>query len=355
MAIKIYFSPVGNDEPGDRIVRKLKDLLNAADFDANIADRDFAAVKTHFGEKNSVTHVPPWFFKPIAGRIRQRGGRPFLTETSTLYKGQRSDAVVHLLHAHAHGFTPENTDMPVLMADGLYGDIETEVEINGVHDRKVAVAGLLAKVQALICVTHPTGHIGMCFGGALKNLGMGLSSRKGKLAQHSSVKPSIDSEKCTACFTCMDWCPEDAIEEAGDAVRILEEKCIGCGECLTTCRFDAVRFNWEMDKTRIQELSAEHALGVVKGKKTFFINYLINFTKDCDCFGTAKERIIDDIGILASADPVAIDEASMRLIEEKSGRALSDLTHAGLDPRVQTRHGEKIGLGSRKFELVRLE
>jgi uncharacterized Fe-S center protein len=351
MPNKVYFTPVKNDEPQDIIIRKLKDLLNAADFDTLVSDRDFVAVKTHFGEKKSITHIPPWFFKPLSARIKQLGGQPFITETSTLYRGQRTDAVTHLMLAHMHGFTVENTGMPIIMADGLKGDFETEVEIQAEHEDKVAVAGLIAKVHAIVSTAHPTGHIGMGFGGTIKNLGMGLSSRKGKLVQHSTVSPSVDPEKCTACHNCMDWCPEDAIIEKGDVVEIVEKRCIGCGECLTECRFDAVKYNWRMDNHKIQKLCAAHALGVIKGKKAFHINYLINFTKDCDCLGAAKERAVDDIGVLVSRDPVALDEASITLIEERNKKPLTEITYDS-DPRVQTKYGEEIGLGSREYELT---
>jgi uncharacterized protein len=352
MSAKVYFAPLADKTPPDKIERRLKDLLTAAGFEKYILEKDFVAVKTHFGEKGNVTHIPPHFFKPLTARIKQAGGRPFLVETSTLYKGNRSDALAHLEHAANHGFTLENTGMIVMMADGLKGDSEIEVEISKNPKITVNVAGLLQKIHNLVVVSHPTGHMGMCFGGTIKNLGMGLSSRKGKLVQHSSVKPFIKGDKCTGCGRCVQWCPEDAIPMENKIARIDNDKCIGCGECLTECRYDAVAFSWEMDKTRIQELTAEHARGVVMGKTCFFINYLVNFTKDCDCFGTAKKPIIDDIGLLASDDPVAVDEAAITLIEERNSKPLSEIVNPELDPRVQTRHGEKIGLGKRKYELI---
>ncbi|MBL8029589.1 MAG: DUF362 domain-containing protein [Fibrobacteres bacterium] len=312
---------------------------------------DFVAVKTHFGEKNSVTHVPPQFIGEVGRLIKKNGGVPFLTETSTLYKGNRSDAVVHTMHAHAHGFTPEKTGMAVIMADGLKGDYEHEVVLpNG---SKVMVAGMLKKISSIVAVSHPTGHIALGFGGAIKNLGMGLSSRKGKLVQHSSVKPSVAAAKCTGCGRCIKWCPVDAIEMTPKRKALIKDKkCIGCGECLTECRFDAVLYNWEMDNTRIQELTAEHAYGVVLGKKGLYVNYLLNFTKDCDCFGTKKKALIKNIGILASLDPVALDAATIDMVENEAKIPLEQLAHEGIDPRVQIRHAEKIGLGFSQYDIV---
>jgi len=348
MKSKVFFLKTANHKSALAGISTLFKAIKASEL---VGNNDFVAVKTHFGEKNSVTHIPPQFVGEVGRLIKKDGGVPFLTETSTLYKGNRSDAVVHTLHAHAHGFTPAKTGMPVIMADGLKGDYEYEVSLP--TGTKVMVAGLLKKITALVAVSHPTGHIAMGFGGAIKNLGMGLSSRKGKLVQHSSVKPSVATAKCTGCGRCITWCPEDAIEMTPKKKAfILEKKCIGCGECLTECRFDAVLYNWEMDNTRIQELTAEHAYGVVLGKKGLYINYLLNFTKDCDCFGTKKKPLIKNIGLLVSTDPVALDAATIDLIEEEAGMSLEKLAHEGIDPRVQIRHAEKIGLGSSQYEIV---
>jgi len=350
MAAKVFFAPLPDKAPADKIERKLKDLLNASEFEKQLPDRDFVAVKTHFGEGDSVTHVPPRFFKPLAARIKQAGAIPFFTETSTLYKGRRADAVAHLILAQEHGYTIEETGMPVIMADGLKGDYEYEVEI--APGLKVAIAGMLRRINALVCVSHPTGHVALGFGGTLKNLGMGLSSRKGKRVQHSSVKPQVKTDKCTGCGRCVKWCPENCIILTDKKAHINENTCIGCGECLVECRFDAILYNWEMDKTRIQMLTAEHAFGVVKGRQCFYINYGLNFTKDCDCFGTVKTPVCPDLGLFASTDPVAVDEACITLLEQHSGKPLSELAYPGLDPRIQTRHGESIGMGSRKYELI---
>ncbi|MFH0920607.1 MAG: DUF362 domain-containing protein [Fibrobacterota bacterium] len=350
MAATVFFAPLPDTPPADKVERRLKDLLTAAEFEKHLPEKDYVAVKTHFGEGNSVTHVPPRFFKPLSARIRQAGAIPFLTETSTLYKGRRGDAVAHMLLAHEHGYTVDATEMPVIMADGLKGDYEYEVEITPGYT--VAVAGMLRKINALVCVSHPTGHIALGFGGTIKNLGMGLSSRKGKLVQHSSVKPQVNRDKCTGCGRCVKWCPSDCITMTDKKARINWDACIGCGECLVECRFDAILYNWEMDKTRIQELTADHAYGVVKGRQCFYINYALNFTKDCDCFGTVKTPVVSDLGLFASTDPVAIDEACITIIEERNKKPLSDLTYPGLDPRIQTRRGQALGMGTREYRLV---
>ncbi|MFH0879320.1 MAG: DUF362 domain-containing protein [Lentisphaerota bacterium] len=350
MRSKVFFAPLPDKAPADQIERNLAELLTAAEFEKHVPRQDYVAVKTHFGEGDNITHVPPRFFKPLSERIRKAGAHPFLTETSTLYKGRRGDAVAHLLLAHEHGYTIEATGMPIIMSDGLKGDYEYDVEIGG--GLKVAVAGLLRKINALVCVSHPTGHIALGFGGTLKNLGMGLSSRKGKLVQHSSVKPQVNQETCTGCGRCIKWCPVNCITLTEKKARIDDRLCIGCGECLVECSYDAILYNWEMDKDQIQKSTAEHACGVVKDKQCFYINYALNFTRDCDCFGTVKTPVVPDLGLFASTDPVAIDEACIAMLEQRSGKPLADLAYPELEPRIQIRHAEKLGMGSSQYELI---
>jgi uncharacterized Fe-S center protein len=356
MSSEVFFSPLPHKSGLDRIIRALKNLLNAVDFDSFIPENGFVGVKTHFGEKGNKTHIPPGFFKPIAARIKQCGGLSFFTETSTLYKGKRTDSVRHLLHAHEHGFTPEATGMPIIMADGIKGEYEVRVPIDKEMYSQVNIAGHVNRMDALVCCSHPTGHIAIGFGGAIKNLGMGLSGRKGKLVQHSAIKPYIVNDKCTQCGNCIRWCPEEAISINSDNITEINEKiCAGCGECLVECSRDAVKFNWAQDQVEMQKMVAEHALGVCKSTDIIYINYLMNFTKDCDCMGYSQKRLCEDIGIVISYDPVAIDQASIDIIQKHAQCTLQDLTGSLIDQNVQLTHGEKIGIGSRKYTLTTID
>jgi uncharacterized Fe-S center protein len=104
---------------------------------------------------------------------------------------------------------------------------------------------------------------------------------------------------------------------------------------------------------------AEHALGVLKGKKdkAAFFNFLISVTKDCDCFATPDmPKIVDDIGIIASTDPVAVDKAAIDLIEAKAGKKLAELVeNIKLDPAYQIEHAQRIGLGKADYELIKAD
>ena len=202
--------------------------------------------------------------------------------------------------------------------------------------------------------SHPTGHILAGIGAAIKNLGMGLSSRKGKLQQHSSIKPSIDKEKCTFCRECIKWCPVDAIIEVNGKAFIQNDICIGCGECLAVCKFHAVKFNWGVQSDDIQCRIAEYALGVMMSKKgrSLFINVLTDMTKECDCMSIKQKPIIGDIGILASIDPLAIDQATLDLTKQINSKSLGEISYPKLDANIQLEHAAKIGLGSRKYKLI---
>jgi len=352
MSEKVYFLATGDREKIPEIIKRLEDFLKTSGLLNFINEKDFVAVKTHFGEKKINGIIRPEFMGVLNRIVRDRGGNPFLTETSTLYRGDRSNAADHLRLAADHGFTVENTGMPVIMSDGIHGDEEVEVEIGGKLYKKVKIAALLSKVQGLIVASHFTGHIVSGFGGALKNMGMGLSSRKGKMVQHSTSKPVIKKKKCTACGECIRWCPVEAIDFKEGKAEIDPAVCIGCAECLAVCRFDAVVYNWSESYEKLQQKITEHALGVseIMGGKTLYLNFLTNISKDCDCMGT-YEKITPDIGILISRDPVAIDSASLYLVEKRSGKKLSELSY-NIPYRTQLDHAEDIGFGSTDFEII---
>jgi uncharacterized Fe-S center protein len=331
-------------------------IISQIDFDTIISERDKVAIKSHIGDKNNDTHISPKIVALVVQEIKKHKALPYITETSTLYSGPRSNAISHLHLAEEHGFTYAETGAPFIMSDGLFGNTEIEVPIKGILFDKVNIARDAVLTDALIVLSHPTGHILSGLGACLKNLGMGLASRKGKMLQHSSIKPYVKADECTLCGQCIKWCPVQAIIEENDKAFIRDEICIGCGECLTLCKFSAVKFNWGIGSEDIQKSIAEYALGAVQNKrgKSLFINVLTDMTKECDCMSIKQTPIIDDIGILASTDPVAVDQATLDLTRQKNSKDLGRLAYPALDPNIQLAHAEKIGLGSRKYELVEI-
>jgi uncharacterized Fe-S center protein len=354
---KIYFIPASASDSLDTIHKKILTLYDQAQFNRCFEPADLVAIKIHFGNEGNTTHVPANYLISIIDRLKQQNAKPFFTDTCVLYKSRRSDAVNHLLLAEEHGFSLDKIGIPVIIADGLRGSNEIEVKISGKLFNKVSIAADAMTANAMLTVTHVTGHMASGIGGAIKNIGMGLSSRKGKLRQHSSMKPRIEVSKCTGCGQCIIWCPENAISMNGNVAVINEKICIGCGECLTVCHFDAVKYNWKTSNYDLQRKMAEHALGVVshKNDKMCYLSFLFNITKDCDCMPGVQKPMVKDIGIIAGKDPVAIDKASLDLVEQFSGKSLVSTSYPAIDPTVQLVHGEEIGLGKMDYELVSLK
>lgn len=352
MTSDVFFVKKAVGEDDNSLCLRLEKALREKDFLSFIGAKDYVAIKMHFGEHGTQGYVRPLYLKAIGDLVKEKKGLPFLTETSTLYTGRRSNAVGHLELAQEHGFGFEHTGMPIVMADGLLGNEEEVVEIPGRLYQKVNLAAGVVRANALVCVSHFTGHLATGFGAALKNLGMGCASRKGKLNQHSTAKPSIRLEKCEACGECVPWCPEAAIT-CPDANAVIDsEKCIGCGECLTVCRYGAVGYNWGATYLELQQKVTEHAWGVVKTKpgKLLCLNFLTRITKDCDCLGGNFNLILPDIGVLISTDPVALDAASLDLVEKSAGKALGKMAY-DIPCREQLDHARRIGFGSPEYQL----
>jgi uncharacterized Fe-S center protein len=352
---QVFFIKMKDNEEDSSVCAKLEKAIKKKDLFSFITPKDMVGIKTHFGERTTTGYVRPLYFKMMGDIIKQENGLPFLTETSTLYRGRRTNAVEHIEFAYEHGFTFEKTGMPIIMSDGLLGDDEIEVKIPGRLYKEVKIASLIVKSQALIMVSHFTGHLLAGFGAALKNMGMGCSSRRGKLIQHSTAKPSIVKKKCTACGDCIKWCPANAISMKDEKADIHKKICIGCGECLAVCRFDAVNYNWSETYVNLQQKVVEHAMGVAETKKgkIIYINFLNRMTKDCDCMGQF-EKVVPDIGVLVSFDPVAVDAASLDLVEEKAGRKFSQIAY-DVPYKEQIDYARELGFGNPDYELIHLD
>ncbi len=344
-----------SETPDRNIFDKLSDLLDRLPLSAAVAAGDLTAVKVHFGERGNTAFVAPHFVRAVADKIRGIGAQPFVTDANTLYVGSRANSVDHLETAHRHGFSYSSLGCPVLIADGLRGGASVEVAIKGTHFTKVKLAHDLARADAIVCVTHFKGHELSGYGGSIKNLGMGGGSRGGKLAMHSDVAPQVKREKCTACGRCAASCPADAITIEGHAV-IDPKKCIGCGSCISVCPTHAMRNGWDSGPRAMQEKMAEHLAGfaALKPGKIAYVNFINNVSPSCDCYGHAGTPIAPDVGICASLDPVAVDAASCDLVIQAAGRDAFRAVHPDADWSVQLDAAERLGLGSRGYELARV-
>lgn len=365
MAAKVYFTDMraGHNKS---LLDKLEMLFNRAGLPEVVEPGDLVALKLHFGEKGSTAFIRPQFLRRIVNRVKNLGGRPFLTDANTLYRGSRANAVDHLQTAVENGFDYAVVDAPLVIADGLTGKDYVSVEINRKNFKEVKIASAAYHADSLIAVTHFKGHELTAFGGALKNVGMGLGSRSGKQMMHADFLPKISSEKCTACNRCSHWCPAEAIGVRGKVSVVDEKKCIGCGECTVTCPVQAVEISWKSEPDLVQEKIVEYVEGALKNKqgKYGFISFITSVSPDCDCCGWSDAPLVRDIGILASRDPVAIDQACVDLVNREPVLSNSRLGGRGdvpdkfralcpkTDWRRQLAYAEKIGLGTREYELI---
>ncbi|MCJ7581267.1 MAG: DUF362 domain-containing protein [Candidatus Aminicenantes bacterium] len=356
MQKKVYFIPATGEESPENISKKIESLYLQLGLQEFIERGMFVALKIHFGEKDNIGHIQPPWLSGLIKQIKKRDARVFFTETNTLYVGSRSNSVDHLKLAEKHGFSLEKTGIPIVIADGLIGRDDDEIKVNLPRIETAKVGSAILNSEMMICLSHFTGHIQTGVGAAIKNLGMGCASRAGKLEQHSDVNVKVNPKVCTNCSICFDYCPADAIQEREGSAFIIDEKCIGCGECLVVCNIGAIKMRWDDNAIRVQEKMAEYAYAVksVFDGKIGFINVLIRVTKDCDCMSKKGEIIADDVGILASLDPVALDKASIDKIIERSGLDVFKDAH-DRDWSIQLKHGEKIGLGSQDYDLIELD
>jgi len=349
---------------------KLDSLIDEVGLEGRFGRGHLVAIKLHFGEKGNTAYIPPVFVRRVVDRVCSTGAEPFLTDTNTLYVGTRGNSVAHLRTAIENGFDYAVAGAPLIIADGLRGESGVGVKVAGEHFSTVNIAREIVNASGLVVLTHFKCHELTGFGGALKNVGMGCASREGKLAQHSNCAPVVNPAGCTACGECALICPVDAIE-IGAAAVIRDSVCIGCSHCIAACPEGTINIRWNESAVRVQEKMAEYAAGVVSGKKgrMLFVNFITRVSPACDCYGHNDAPIVPDIGILASTDPVAIDQASADLVNEAAGFPDTALAEAArpagndkfrgvypaIDWSVQLDRASALGLGSRLYTLQRIK
>jgi hypothetical protein len=368
---KVYFTNL-RTRPGKSLLDKLEILVDKA----GIKDIDFAkkfvAIKIHFGEPGNLGYIRPNYAARIVKIIKKAGGLPFVTDANTLYSGQRSNAVDHLNAAMENGFNPMVLGCNAIIADGVKGTEYREVEINLKNCKKAMIGSAIADADIIISMNHFKGHELTGFGGALKNIGMGCASRGGKLDIHCTSKPKIDSEKCTGCNQCVRNCNHSAVQlNNSKKAEINYEICVGCAQCVAVCMFGAAIPVWDGSTEIANEKVAEYSYAVLKDKPNFHINFLMNISPDCDCWGNNDASVVADIGIAASVDPVALDRACADIVnkapalknsfifdkEEEyiEGRDKFNHIHPVTNWDFCLGHAEKIGLGTRDYELMNLD
>jgi len=351
---KVYFTPLGESSTPEQMAAAAERLWEKMELDRIIAADALVAIKQHFGEAGSTNHLPPAVAAAMGRRVRDAGGKPFATDSNTLYNGMRANAVDHLTIAREHGFSHETLGFPVIIADGLKGEAQVTMDAAGetLDHVFLATGGYMA--DAVIVLTHVTGHLAAGLGASIKNVAMGLAGRAGKLQQHHDAEPIFSADKCVGCGLCAKHCPAEAITI--DKTAILDpERCIGCGECYAFCPHGAVSFNWGTTSVDLQRKMVEYCLAFHRAKagSVAYLNFITRVTPNCDCLGRGdEETALPDLGVVGSFDPVAVDAAAMDLLDERHGCDVFGGMWPQCRHRTQLEYGEQIGLGSMTYELL---
>ncbi len=370
---KVYFTDFRTqiDVP---LTKKLQKLIRKAGIGQIDMDGKFVAIKMHFGEYGNLAFLRPNYARAVADIVKEQGGKPFLVDCNTLYPGYRKNALDHLTCAEMNGFNSVTTGCHVIIGDGLRGTDEVEVPIrNGEYFKTALIGTAVMDADILISLSHFKGHEEAGFGGALKNIGMGCGSRAGKMQQHKDGKPHVIEELCRKCHRCAKECGSDAIDYERGVAHINEDLCKGCGRCIGACAFDAIENDNENAAEILGCKIAEYTQAVCDGRPCFHISLIQDVSPNCDCHSENDAPILPDVGMLASFDPVALDQACVDLCNQQEPIRNSQLgdnlakpdwhhyhehfkdSNPNIAWKETLEHGEKIGLGTREYELVTMK
>ncbi len=367
MSAEIYFSSARGRKS---LLDKLRLLIRRSGILSDIRRGDIVAVKVHVGERGNTRFVRPQFIRIVVEELKSIGAKPFVTDTNTLYRAYRWNAVDHIETAVLHGFTYEVMGAPFIIGDGIKGMYEVVVKVDGTRVKEAYLAGILQEIDYAVVVTHFKLHELTGIGGAMKNVAMGFSSRRGKLHMHTAMVPKPDYSICIRCGTCARMCPANAISMTPQGPVIDYSKCRACGFCITVCPVEAMK----TESVDSQECIAR-MVDYCKAVYTFlhgrmsFLNIVMDVKPECDCAPYAELPIVPDIGILASKDMVAIDKASTDLVNASPGIEGSVLPREALAPGIDKIYtlyphssyttffelGEKLGLGVARYNLIEVE
>ena len=370
---KVYFTDFRTRAYGDGLPTKLKRLMKTAGMGEIDMEGKFVAIKLHFGELGNISYLRPNYARAVVDLVKELGGKPFLTDCNTMYPGSRKNALEHLECAWMNGFTPLTVGCPVIIADGLKGTDDISVPVNGGEYIKEAHIGrAIMDADIFLSLSHFKGHEMTGFGGAIKNIGMGCGSRAGKKDQHSNGKPTVIEPLCRGCKRCQRECANNGLEFNAETkkMRVNADNCVGCGRCLGACNFDAINFVQNNAPDDLNRRMVEYAKAVVDGRPNFHVSLVCDISPNCDCHSENDAPILPNIGMFASFDPIALDQACADACLKAEPIANSQLgdnmrkpnffdfrdhfknTKPEIEWKSCLAHGEKIGLGSREYELI---
>lgn len=339
--VKVFFKKIASYNDTASISTSAKELLDRLVTEENLELKKYIPLKVHFGEKGNTTFIESKNYEGIIDYLKERSIESAFIETNVLYRGERTTKTNHIKLAKEHGFN----QLPIVIADGEHGEEYELVKINKKNFKHCKIGKEMAKLDQMIILSHFKGHGLAGFGGAIKQLAMGCAARGGKLDQHSNSFPIIIPFKCKACNACVKTCPVNAIV-LNPKAKILKEKCIGCASCIAVCPHKVISTNWlgSISKS-FNERLAEYAFAAHKSSN-IYITFAFNITKGCDCEGHKMKPVVNDLGIFASKDPVAIDKACLDMLDKENGGKIFS------KGRYTLKYAEEIGLGSEEYELI---
>jgi len=294
------------------LMKEANRLYDAAGTFDCVAKGDLVAVKLHVGELGNPYYVQPFFVHDIVRRIKDAGGKPFLTDANTYYHAQRNNGYDHMITALTNGFNMA----PFIVADGLRSENYRTVKTKGIL-KEIEVAGVIAEADAMVVVSHDKGHELSGFGGAIKNLGMGCTSRAGKLRQHRTVGLEIDESKCIGCGKCKQTCELSLPEIIGKKARNVSPLCMRCPMCSQACPTGAIKLTRKKDLCKALASAAYGVLSTFKKGKVSYVSFAKDITQYCDCVTGPGEVVMDDVGIFAADSPVSVDAAFLNMVDYK--------------------------------------
>ncbi len=355
---------------GDSRLNKLERLIKEAGIGNIDFKGKFVAIKMHFGEPGNLAFLRANYAATVVKIVQQLGGKPFLTDCNTLYVGGRKNALDHIESAYKNGYMPYATGAHVIIADGLKGTDEVLIPVrNGEYVTEAKIGRAVMDADIIISLAHFKGHEGTGFGGALKNLGMGCGSRRGKMEMHSDGKPQIEESLCIKCGACIKICAHDAPLITKETSHIDHDKCVGCGMCIGVCPTDAIQPGDSSSNDKLNYKISEYTQAVCDGRPSFHINVVIDVSPNCDCHGENDLSIVPDVGLFASFDPVALDRACVEAVNAQppiQGTQLTegkkrnhgdnlDTNHPQTNWRSGLDHAEKIGLGTQRYKMIEVQ
>ncbi len=346
---------------------KLERMLEEYDFTRFIEKGEYVAIKTHFGSRGGHRIIRPIFMKKIVEAVKRAGGLPFVTDTT------RIPGIEYLEAASQNGINEATLGCPVIMADGLFGNNGVLVEAGDLGG--IGIASEIYDAKTMIVVSHAKGHIGAGFGGALKNLAMGCVSGsvrgegKNRARIHALENEQVEwiSDECILCQECVKACDHGAISMYEQTIVIDHSECQKCGRCTRVCPQHALLL--ETSEKRFHHGMGDAANAVLKtfGEgKVHYLNFILEVMPHCDCHQHSDVPIINDQGILLGDDPLAIDIATIDMIENAElcpdSAADGHVSGKGLFHRITKRNADfylercaKAGVGSTKWEIVKLD